>query len=173
MHGGRVTADSPGIGKGSSFNVYLPTAKVEDLPAPLPATLTFATSSSFKLHVVDDNVDAAQTLAMLLEMDGYPVSVSFDGLSTLQQFDGDAESPDIFILDIGLPDMDGTELAQKLRELPHLEHTKMIALTGYGQASDKARSLAAGFDYHLVKPVDYDHLKALLAEIEADLKALA
>jgi CheY-like chemotaxis protein len=68
--------------------------------------------------------------------------------------------------------MDGTELAQKLREMPHLQNTKMVALTGYGQASDKARSLAAGFDYHLVKPVDYESLKALLSEIQQDLEAL-
>ena len=173
MHGGRVTADSPGIGKGSSFNVYLPTARLEDLQAQVPAPLTIARTRAFKLHLVDDNVDAAQTLAMLLEMDGYPVSVSFDGHSTLQQVQGDGDNPDIFILDIGLPDMDGTELAQKLRALPHLEHSKIIALTGYGQASDRARSLAAGFDYHLVKPLDYEQLKMLLAEIEADLKALA
>ena len=173
MHGGRVTADSPGIGKGSSFNVYLPTARIEDLPVKLPAALTAGSSRAFKLHVVDDNVDAAQTLAMLLEMDDYQVSISFDGQSTLQQFNADADSPDIFILDIGLPDMDGTELAKKLREFPHLRHTQMIALTGYGQASDKSRSLAAGFDHHLVKPVDYEQLKGLLSKMEDDLKALA
>ncbi len=132
-----------------------------------------ASDRAVKLHLVDDNVDAAQTLAMLLQMDGFQVAVSFDGLSTLKQFKDDKDSPEIFILDIGLPDMDGTELAQKLRDMPHLQNTKMIALTGYGQASDKARSLAAGFDYHLVKPVDYEHLKALLSEIEQDLRALA
>ena len=172
MHGGRVTADSPGLGKGSSFNVYLPCARIEDLPAPVVAASPAKSSRALKLHLVDDNVDAAQTLAMLLQMDGFEVTVSFDGLSTLALAQKDHDSPDIFILDIGLPDMDGTELAQKLREFPHLLSTKMIALTGYGQASDKARSLAAGFDYHLVKPVDYGHLKALLAEIEEDLNAL-
>jgi signal transduction histidine kinase/ActR/RegA family two-component response regulator len=173
MHGGRVMADSPGVGKGSCFNVYLPIARIENLATPAPAALSIATSRALKLHVVDDNVDAAQTLGMLLQMEGYPVSVSFDGLSTLEKFKSGGDSPDIFILDIGLPDMDGTELAQKLRTYPGLQQTIMIALTGYGQASDKARSLAAGFDYHLVKPVDYDHLKALLAEIEDDLTALA
>lgn len=101
------------------------------------------------------------------------MAVSFDGLSTLQQVQEELSQPAIFILDIGLPDMDGTELAQKLRKLPQLYNTKMIALTGYGQASDKARSLAAGFDHHLVKPVDYEQLKVLLAEIEDDLKAAA
>jgi signal transduction histidine kinase/ActR/RegA family two-component response regulator len=173
MHGGRVTADSPGLGKGSSFNVYLPCARIEDLPVPVVAASPAKSSRTLKLHLVDDNVDAAQTLAMLLQMDGFQVTVSFDGLSTLALAQKDHDSPDIFILDIGLPDMDGTELAKKLREFPHLLNTKMIALTGYGQASDKARSLAAGFDYHLVKPVDYGHLKALLAEIEEDLSALA
>jgi CheY-like chemotaxis protein len=93
-------------------------------------------------------------------------------LSTLAKVKESKDSPAIFIFDIGLPDMDGTELAQKLREMPHLQNTKMVALTGYGQASDKARSLAAGFDYHLVKPVDYENLKALLSEIQEDLKAL-
>ena len=173
MHGGRVTANSPGPGKGSSFNVYLPCARIEDLPPPVAAVSPSASDRAVKLHLVDDNVDAAQTLAMLLQMDGFQVAVSFDGLSTLKQFKDDKDSPEIFILDIGLPDMDGTELAQKLRDMPHLQNTKMIALTGYGQASDKARSLAAGFDYHLVKPVDYEHLKALLSEIEQDLRALA
>ena len=173
MHGGRVMADSPGVGKGSCFNVYLPIARIENLATPAPAALSIATSRALKLHVVDDNVDAAQTLGMLLQMEGYPVSVSFDGLSTLEKFKSGGDSPDIFILDIGLPDMDGTELAQKLRAYPSLQQTIMIALTGYGQASDKARSLAAGFDYHLVKPVDYDHLKALLAEIEDDLNVAA
>jgi signal transduction histidine kinase/CheY-like chemotaxis protein len=173
MHGGRVTADSAGFGKGSSFNVYLPCGRLEDLPPPAAAAAPSASGQALKLHLVDDNVDAAQTLAMLLQLDGFQVAVNYDGLSTLQHVKEDTNSPAIFILDIGLPDMDGTELAHKLREFPHLISTKMIALTGYGQASDKARSLAAGFDYHLVKPVDYEHLKTLLAEIENDLRALA
>ena len=173
MHGGRVTADSPGIGKGSSFNVYLPCGRIEDLPPPVVAELPNASGRALKLHLVDDNVDAAQTLAMLLELDGFQVAVSFDGASTLHLVNADKDSPAIFILDIGLPDMDGTELAQQLRGLPHLQSAKMIALTGYGQASDKARSLAAGFDHHLVKPVDYEQLKALLAEIQESLRSAA
>jgi CheY-like chemotaxis protein len=124
---------------------------------------------ALNIHVVDDNVDAGQTLAMLLKMDDHQVTVSVDGLSTLQQFKDTQECPDLFILDIGLPDMDGTELAQKLRDYPHLLNAQMMALTGYGQASDKARSLAAGFNFHLVKPVDYGHLQELLSEIDIDL----
>jgi signal transduction histidine kinase/ActR/RegA family two-component response regulator len=172
MHGGRVTANSPGPGKGSSFNVYLPCAQLKDLASPVTATSPVASGRALKLHLVDDNVDAVQTLSMLLQLDGFQVAVSFDGLSTLDQVKADGDNPDIFILDIGLPDMDGTELARQLRDKPHLQSSKIIALTGYGQASDKARSLAAGFDYHLVKPVDYEQLKALLAEIEEDLDAL-
>lgn len=173
MHGGRVTAISPGLGKGSSFNVYLPCASLENLPVPVAPQALSTSGCALKIHVVDDNVDAGQTLAMLLQMDGYQVTVSVDGLSTLQQFKDPDHCPDLFILDIGLPDMDGTELAQKLREFSHLSHTPMMALTGYGQASDKARSLAAGFNYHLVKPVDSERLKALLTEIEEDLRDLS
>ncbi len=173
MHGGRVTADSPGLGKGSSFNVYLPCARMEDLPAPVELQVLKAPSRSLKIHVVDDNVDAGQTLAMLLNMNGYQVTVSVDGRSTLEQFKDPDRCPDLFILDIGLPDMDGTELAKKLLARPHLSHAHMMAMTGYGQASDKARSLAAGFNYHLVKPVDYEHLQELLSEIEKALRALA
>ena len=118
--------------------------------------------------MVDDNVDAVQTLAMLLQIDGFRVTVNVDRLAASEKVKEDKENPEIFIFDIGLPDMDGTELAQKLRDLPHLQSTKIIALTGYGQANDKARSLAAGFDYHLVKPVDFAQLQALLAEIEQE-----
>jgi CheY-like chemotaxis protein len=150
----------------------LPCASLEDLPPAAAAASPSASGRALKLHLVDDNVDAAQTLAMLLQMDGFQVAISFDGLSTLAKVKESKDSPAIFIFDIGLPDMDGTELAQKLREMPHLQNTKMVALTGYGQASDKARSLAVGFDYHLVKPVDYENLKALLSEIQQDLKAL-
>ena len=175
MHGGRVTAESPGPGKGSRFSVYLPCARMEDLPVLVPATIASLGTSGrgLQLRLVDDNVEAAQTLAMLLQMDGFEVAVSFNGVSTLEQVQDETNRSDIFILDIGLPDMDGTELVQKLRDFPHLKNTKMIALTGYGQASDKARSIAAGFDYHLVKPVDYAHLKALLLDIADDLKALS
>lgn len=173
MHGGRVTAHSPGPGKGSSFNVYLPCARIQDLPSPDAMTAPKAPRRALKLHLVDDNVDAVQTMAMLLQMDDFQVAVSFDGVSTLQQVGEDKSQPDIFILDIGLPDMEGTELARRLRDIPHLKNTVMIALTGYGQSSDKARSLRAGFDYHLVKPLDYERLKALLSEIGQDLNALA
>ena len=173
MHGGRVTADSPGLGCGSRFHVYLPVADLADLktPAPAPALSLGPLASPThrpKLHLVDDNVDAAQTLAMLLEMDGYEVSVTHDATSTLARVaelvKEKASLPDVFILDIGLPDMDGNDLSRRLREIPALSHATLIALTGYGQRADIARSMAAGLDHHLVKPVDYERLTTLLAQ---------
>jgi signal transduction histidine kinase/ActR/RegA family two-component response regulator len=166
LHGGRVTAESPGLGKGSRFNVYLPCAKLEDLPDTQALVSTQPCAHTMRLHLVDDNKDAVETLAMLLQLDHYTVSLSLDGHSTLQAIQQNPVSPDVFIMDIGLPDMDGYELARKLREFPKLHHAILIALTGYGQASDRAASVDAGFDYHLVKPVDYVQLKELLTQIE-------
>lgn len=176
MHGGRVTAESPGLGYGSRFHVYLPIAPLADLKTPPPTpSLSLGPAASpahrLKLHLVDDNVDAAQTLAMLLEMDGYEVSVSYDATSTLAKVaeivKEQARMPDVFILDIGLPDMDGTDLSRRLRDLPAVSQATLIALTGYGQGADVARSLAAGFDHHLVKPVDYERLTKLLAQFHS------
>jgi CheY-like chemotaxis protein len=176
MHGGRVTAESPGLGYGSRFHVYLPIAPFADLKAPPSAPALRLGKSvpsvhQLKLHLVDDNVDAAQTLAMLLEMDGYEVTVSYDGASTLAKVaelvTEQVRMPDVFILDIGLPDMDGTDLSRRLRDIPEAGRATLIALTGYGQGADVARSLAAGFDHHLVKPVDYERLTKLLAQLQS------
>ena len=97
-------------------------------------------------------------------MDGHQVSVSFDAHCALAH--AASHECDAFVLDIGLPDMDGTELAQRLRAMPAHAHKVIIALTGYGQAADRARSMAAGFDHHLVKPVNFDELSRLLARID-------
>lgn len=180
MHGGRVTAESAGLGRGSRFHVYLPCAPLADLklppgpPVPAPnKTQSLTDPQRLKLHLVDDNVDAAQTLAMLLGMDGYEVSVSYNAASTLAKVEdlkpGDARIPDVYVLDIGLPDMDGTDLARRLREIPAASKATLIALTGYGQGADKARSMAAGFNHHLVKPVDYERLTTLLAQLPQKL----
>ncbi len=163
QHGGSVQAHSDGAERGSTFTARLPCLLAEDAPAVVASSRTVLQPKTLRIHVVDDNVDAAQTLATLLEMDGHHVSVSFDGQSTLDL--SPAHRPDVFILDIGLPDMDGTELAQRLRSRPDHQCVVLIALTGYGQASDRARSLAAGFDHHLVKPVNYNALCELLRQI--------
>jgi signal transduction histidine kinase/ActR/RegA family two-component response regulator len=173
LHGGRVTADSPGLGKGARFSVYLPASVQEGLPVPVAPAALRPQGGNFKLHLVDDNADAARMLARLLEMDDYEVATSLDGHSTLHLVQTGTVLPDVFILDIGMPDMDGYALARKLREDPRLQNTRLIALTGYGQASDRAKSAEAGFDHHLVKPVSYQELKDLLSQIERELLTAA
>lgn len=164
QHGGRVSAFSQGPGQGSTFTVRLPCAATAQLPAESPQPLKELQTAPLRIQLVDDNRDAAQTLALLLELDGHQVSVSYDGQSTLDM--AATQCPDVYVLDIGLPDMDGTELAQRLRAYPQHEHVVMVALTGYGQASDRSRSLAAGFTHHLVKPVNYAELSELLGQVQ-------
>jgi CheY-like chemotaxis protein len=169
LHGGRVTADSPGLGKGARFSVYLPASVQEGLPAPVAPAAPRTHGNNLKLHLVDDNADAAQMLGRLLEMDDFDVVISLNASSTLHLVQTGPVTPDVFILDIGMPDMDGYALARKLREYPHLQNARLIALTGYGQESDRAKSAEAGFDHHLVKPVSYQQLKDLLSQIEIEL----
>jgi PAS domain S-box-containing protein len=158
LHGGAVSASSAGEGQGSEFVVSLPAvennvaAVRRPRSAPQPMTAR-------KILVVDDNIDAANSLAALLEMSGHTLSVAHSGADALHLVTVDA--PDVILLDIGLPGMTGYEVARRLRELPGLEQTRLVAITGYGQESDKRSATQAGFDTHLVKPVDY----ALLVEI--------
>ena len=173
LHAGRVTADSPGLGKGARFSVYLPASVQEGLTVPVAPAAPRPQGGNLKLHLVDDNADAARMLARLLEMDDYEVATSLDAHSTLHLVQTGSVQPDVFILDIGMPDMDGYTLARKLREDPRLQNTRLIALTGYGQESDRAKSAEAGFDHHLVKPVSYQQLKDLLSQIETELLTAA
>lgn len=165
QHGGRITATSPGLGLGSTFTLRLPCDhSLTPPPTAAPADDgPLQHSQRLHVHLVDDNQDAVSTLAMLLELDGHEVSVTYDAQTTLAFA---ASHPcDVFVLDIGLPDMDGTELAQRLRAMPAHARSVMLALTGYGQAADRARSMSAGFDHHLVKPVNYEQLSQLLAGV--------
>ena len=164
--GGTVTARSEGAGRGSEFTVFLPL--VDDDSAPendlTAVAATDAAVQAQRVMVVDDNVDAATTVAMLLEMDGHAVSVAHSAEQALAMTGAAAiDPPQAFLLDIGLPGMDGYELARKLRALPATANAVLIALTGYGQPQDRERSKAAGFDHHLEKPVDPDRLLALLS----------
>jgi CheY-like chemotaxis protein len=120
-----------------------------------------AQESSMSIMVVDDNVDAAETLGLLLEASGHRVSVEHDPLRALER--SRSEAPQVCLLDIGLPGMDGYELARRLRAQPATEHALLVAITGYGQDSDRRLSMEAGFDKHLVKPIDLDTLLAALA----------
>ena len=167
LHGGTVAAASAGIGRGTEFTVQLPAI---DLPAP-PAVTTVSPGSERSLRpkgqttcvlVVDDNVDAAEMLAEALEGWGYTVRVAFDGPTAIRVV-GEF-TPDVALLDIGLPVMDGYELARLLKQNPVLRRTRLVALTGYGQESDRQRSLEAGFDAHLVKPIDMLALRAFMKD---------
>jgi CheY-like chemotaxis protein/two-component sensor histidine kinase len=162
MHGGTVKVQSDGEGLGSAFTVVLPTICVAPVPAGGEPSET-RTPAARRLVVVDDNIDAAQSLAMLLEAGGHSVTV-FDNARAALAVAAEL-SPDACILDIGLPDMTGYELARRLKALPELGSATLIALTGYGQASDREDSQAAGFHHHLVKPADPRELEAILADI--------
>lgn len=164
LHDGRVDALSDGLGEGSEFVVYLPLlAPVVPVPAEAPAAPA-TEASGLRVLVVDDNVDAAEMLATLLEMNGYAVSVEFDGASALAT--ALRERPAVALLDIGLPDMDGMELARRLRAQPQTADAVLVALTGYGQAEDQEQARQAGFNHHMVKPADIDRLLTLLAGIQ-------
>jgi PAS domain S-box-containing protein len=165
MHGGTVTAHSEGPGKGSQFIVRLPALSQESSMTgaraagegqqPAPA------ARQHRIVVVDDNVDAAESLALLLRLQGHGVRVAHDGRTALAAVE--AEPPDIVFLDIGMPVMNGYEVARQLRQWPGLENLLLVAMTGWGQEEDRRRSKEAGFDHHLVKPVEPEALHQLLA----------
>ena len=159
MHGGTVEARSAGPGTGSEFVVELPA-----LGAHAPANGDAARPPAFprrRILVVDDNRDAADTLGELLSALGATVSVAHSGRAALDTFSSFA--PDTVLLDIGMPEMDGYEVARRIRAVPAHRDVLLIALTGWGQEHDQRRSLAAGFDHHVVKPPDVDRLRELLA----------
>jgi CheY-like chemotaxis protein len=164
LHGGRVEARSEGIGKGSEFEVRLPTARtIADDEPPVVAREELRRQSCARVVVVEDNADAAESLLMLLELLGHRVRVFHDGLSALEAVRTDA--PDVMLVDIGLPGMDGYEVARRAREEPGLRKAVLVALTGYGRDDDRNRAIAAGFDYHLAKPIDVGELQLLITEL--------
>jgi two-component system CheB/CheR fusion protein len=166
MHGGSIAALSDGPGTGSEFVVRLPvltTMPVEEGP---PRTSGVRRDSGLvrrRILVVDDNVDAANSLAKYLtRLHGQDVRVAHDGPSALNE--AEEFRPEVVVLDIGMPGMDGYEVARQLRSRPETQGASLVAMTGWGQEGDLRRSREAGFDRHLVKPVDPEDLLALLAE---------
>jgi CheY-like chemotaxis protein len=164
MHGGTIRAFSEGPGKGSElvFTVPLVVAdqheqmdSADSAPPPAPR------SSSRRVLIVDDNIDAAQSLGMLLSAGGHQCHVAGGGEEALEV--AGCIDPDIFLLDIGMPGMNGYELARRLRAIPQFQPALLVALTGWGNEEDRQKSLAAGFDAHLVKPVSVSALGELLA----------
>lgn len=161
-HGGTVTVHSDGPDTGSEFVVRLPACEPERAPALAEeAQVAGAPKNAVRVLVVDDNPDAAEMLATALALRGHDVRVAHDGPEALRI--ATEEPPTLALLDIGLPVMDGYELAARLKELPGLDGVRLVAVTGYGQESDKRRSLEAGFHEHLVKPVDIDLLEELIS----------
>jgi CheY-like chemotaxis protein len=161
LHGGSVEARSEGAGRGSEFIVRLPRrdepAIVREAAAPEAPK---AGGPLRRILLVDDNQDAAQALRLLLEADGHEVRVAADGASGLAL--AKTYRPEVVLLDIGLPKMDGYEIARRIRADAALRDTMLVAVTGYGQMHDRARASASGFHHHLVKPVEYSRLQTLL-----------
>jgi len=163
LHRGSVAAASAGLGMGSCFTIRLPRLEAPlDPAAGAPGKADAGDSgTALRILVVDDNVDAANTLAMLLEVLGHTALVEYAPSSALVR--ASRERPDVCLLDIGLPEMDGTELARRLRALPETHDALLVAVTGYGQEHDRRTAIEAGFDHHMVKPVDTARLAAILA----------
>jgi len=161
MHGGSIEAKSAGPGQGSEFIVRLPLAGSRFAPSLRPRELQPTSSlPARRVLVVDDNRDAAESLGMLLKFLGSEVRVVGDGIAALQALR--SYQPTVVLLDIGMPGMDGYEVARRIRELPEFKDTLLVALTGWGQEEDRRRSQSAGFDHHLIKPADIGALQALL-----------
>jgi PAS domain S-box-containing protein len=161
LHGGSIGATSPGVGQGTEFTVRLPLLPRYAAELPVArSTQDYAPSERRSVVVVDDNKDAAESMAMLLRTVGHDVHIENDGTAALQRLT--AQLPDVVLLDIGLPGIDGYEVARRVRAHPGGEGVRIYAMTGYGQDEDRRRSLAAGFDGHLVKPVTPSDLFALV-----------
>ncbi len=160
LHGGTVGCSSPGLGKGSTFVISLPLLQEEETPVPAPGAAGPAGAAPLRILVVDDNHDAAETLGLLLSAQGHEVAIEHASLPALERARG--MRPDVCLLDIGLPEMDGRELARRLKADPATGGAVLIAVTGYGQQQDRDAALAAGFAHHLVKPVNVDVLLRVL-----------
>lgn len=167
MHGGSVEAHSPGLGQGSEFIVRLPLIAKGTQSAgatPFKPSHPAVPSSGLRLLVVDDNRDAAVSLSMLLRLQGHDVRIAHDGPTALEI--ARQSRPDVIFLDLGMPGMDGYEVARRLRQQPGLEKVVLAALTGWGQHEDRRRTAEAGFDHHLVKPPEPKLIESLLSDLK-------
>jgi CheY-like chemotaxis protein len=162
MHGGTVEAASEGPGRGSEFTILLPISeKKVELPSHAGDSRRRPTKGGRRILVVDDNEDAADSLAEALGELGHCVAAAYDGAEALAKLE--TFVPEVAFLDIGLPVMDGYELARRIRELPRMSDVRLIAVTGYGQSSDQLHSREAGFAMHLVKPVNLSTIERALS----------
>lgn len=167
MHHGRVSVYSRGIGEGSVFTIELPILRAVEKGANNPSSIspkTTTNNTSLKILLVDDNADLVSSLSTLLKIMGHQVVSVTDGISALKT--ALAQIPDIIIMDIGLPGMDGYQVARMIRSQPELNRVRLIAITGYGSDQDRDTAIAAGFYLHLVKPVELSVLVAALADVK-------
>ncbi|HYD49581.1 MAG TPA: hybrid sensor histidine kinase/response regulator, partial [Terriglobales bacterium] len=167
LHGGSIRASSAGTGQGSEIVVELPLAQVQPAAEPTPARdeIVSAEDGSKRILIVEDNADAAASMAMALRKSGYDIELVRDGAGALQR--AASFHPRVILLDIGLPEMDGFEVARQLRRDPATAEALIIAVTGYGTERDRRRGREAGFDHHLVKPIDLNHLRDLIRKEKA------
>jgi CheY-like chemotaxis protein/nitrogen-specific signal transduction histidine kinase len=165
MHGGGVSVHSEGPGRGAEFTVRLPAIEAPQVASPPPARMMLEPARH--ILVVEDNMDAADTLRALLELHGHRVDTANEGMSGLER--ALSAQPEVVLLDVGLPGMDGYEVARRIRAAKGIRRPLLVAITGYGAPEDRQRAIDAGFDAHITKPVEYPTLAALLAT--ADLPA--
>jgi CheY-like chemotaxis protein/anti-sigma regulatory factor (Ser/Thr protein kinase) len=175
LHGGQVEARSQGPGRGSEFTVRLPALAGAPVPEIAPVSVLVTPpqdvdrAASLRVLVVEDNPDVAESFVMLLDIEGHAVRAVSDGPAALALVAG--WPPHVAFIDIGLPGMDGYELVRRLRATPTARAALLVAVSGYGRAEDKRRALAAGFDHHLTKPVDFAVIASLLRDIPAAARA--
>lgn len=162
LHGGRVQAFSAGAGMGSEFAVHLPALRAAAATPPSEKPVQYQSCPPLRILIVDDNRDAAQSLGFLLTRIGHSVQIAHDGPGAIEL--AKASPPEIAILDIGMPGMNGLELGRRMRHDLGLKRTVLIALTGYGQNQDREKTRQAGFDVHIVKPIELSHLYAVLRQ---------
>ena len=159
LHGGTVSVWSAGPGQGTEFTVTLPLAPAGERPQEQPAVAT-PVRPSRRVLIADDSHDGADSLAFILRAAGHEVTTAYDGQSAIEL--ADATRPDVVLLDIGMPEVSGYDVARAIRRESWGRNMRLVALTGWGQADHRRRSLEVGFDDHLVKPVEMDVLEEVL-----------
>jgi PAS domain S-box-containing protein len=166
LHGGSIEGRSPGLGRGSEFTVRFPKKVRHIKPDPATASNPVAVEARLRILLADDNRDAAESLAALLQLDGHEVAVVHDGPAAIEAFA--RIRPIVALLDIGMPGLNGYEVAKNIRQSHPESAAKLVAITGWGQDDDKSRAIEAGFDYHLTKPVEFERLTEIIQLLSAE-----
>ena len=162
MHGGAIEARSDGEGQGSEFIVRLPLATDATPPAPRKRDSSdFVPVAPCRILIIEDNIDQAESLAALLQLWGYEAQTANEGTAGIVV--AETFRPDVVLVDLGLPGISGYEVARRLRAHPELKNVWIVAQTGWGDTTDRRRTSAAGFDHHLLKPLDPEELRAVIA----------